>query len=140
MSYSQSKYFIICSASRQIRRRVPYAGHLMTPRRLWLNKIPTLCDVVIEFPGKKTIFRPFEFIHVISTKNTRSRSTILPQFVHFFSFYPSKNEADAPDEALRWLLTRIRTQPPIGLGLQATVKAHESSKRTAFYISAPTNV
>lgn len=38
-------------ASRQIRRRVPYAGHLMTPRRLWLNKIPTLCDVVIEFPG-----------------------------------------------------------------------------------------
>lgn len=38
-------------ASRQIRRRVPYAGHLITPRRLWLNKIPTLCDVVIEFPG-----------------------------------------------------------------------------------------
>lgn len=23
----------------------------MTPRRLWLNKIPTQCDVVIEFPG-----------------------------------------------------------------------------------------
>ncbi len=23
----------------------------MTPKRLWLNKIPTLCDVVIEFPG-----------------------------------------------------------------------------------------
>lgn len=41
-------YFV---ASRQIRRRVPYAGHLMSPRRLWLNKIPTLCDVVIEFPG-----------------------------------------------------------------------------------------
>lgn len=39
-------------ASRQIRRRVPYAGHLMSPRRLWLNKIPTMCDVVVEFPGK----------------------------------------------------------------------------------------
>ncbi|XP_031619035.1 anoctamin-8 isoform X2 [Contarinia nasturtii] len=85
-------------ASRQIRRRLPYAGHLMTPRRLWLNKIPTLCDVVIEFPG------------------------------------------DAPDEALRWLLSRIRAQPPIGLGLQTTVKAHESTKRTAFYVSAPTNI
>lgn len=24
----------------------------MTPKRLWLNKIPTQCDVVIEFPGK----------------------------------------------------------------------------------------
>lgn len=46
-------YFI---ASRQIRRRVPYAGHLMTPRRLWLNKIPTICDVVVEFPGKIFIF------------------------------------------------------------------------------------
>lgn len=47
---------------------------------------------------------------------------------------------DAPDEALRWLLSRIRTQPPIGLGLQTTVKSHESTKRTAFYVSAPTNV
>lgn len=46
--YSIFIYFV---ASRQIRRRVPYAGHLMSPRRLWLNKIPTLCDVVIEFPG-----------------------------------------------------------------------------------------
>lgn len=40
------------AASRLIRRRVPAAGHLMTPRRLWLNKIPTQCDVVIEFPGE----------------------------------------------------------------------------------------
>jgi hypothetical protein len=32
---------------------VPAAGHLMTPKRLWLNKIPTQCDVVIEFPGKE---------------------------------------------------------------------------------------
>lgn len=39
------------TASRLIRRRVPAAGHLMTPRRLWLNKIPTQCDVVVEFPG-----------------------------------------------------------------------------------------
>lgn len=50
------------------------------------------------------------------------------------------NKGDAPDEALRWLLSRVRSQPPIGLGLQATVKAHESTKRTAFYISAPLNV
>ncbi|KAM7354208.1 anoctamin 8 white walker isoform 3-T6 [Cochliomyia hominivorax] len=86
------------SASRQLRRKVPYAGHLMTPRRLWLNKIPTQCDVVIEFPE------------------------------------------DAPDEALRWLLARIRSQPPAGLGLVVQVKAHESSRRNAFYISAPTNI
>lgn len=85
-------------ASRQLRRKVPYAGHLMTPRRLWLNKIPTQCDVVIEFPE------------------------------------------DAPDEALRWLLARIRSQPSSGLGLVVQVKAHESSRRNAFYISAPTNM
>ena len=42
---------LILKASRLIRRRVPAAGHLMTPRRLWLNKIPTQCDVVVEFPG-----------------------------------------------------------------------------------------
>ncbi|EDW11774.2 uncharacterized protein Dmoj_GI13291, isoform C [Drosophila mojavensis] len=86
------------NASRQLRRKVPYAGHLMTPRRLWLNKIPTQCDVVIEFPE------------------------------------------DAPDEPLRWLLARIRSQPPAGLGLLVQVKAHDSSRRNAFYVSAPVNV
>uniref|UniRef100_A0A182XGY7 Anoctamin n=1 Tax=Anopheles quadriannulatus TaxID=34691 RepID=A0A182XGY7_ANOQN len=86
------------NASRLIRRRVPCAGHLMTPRRLWLNKIPTQCDVVIEFPE------------------------------------------DAPDDALRWLLNRIKANPPEGLGLSAMVRAHESTKRTAFYITAPMNV
>lgn len=49
--YIISYRVFIFTASRQLRRRVPYAGHLMTPKRLWLNKIPTLCDVVIEFPG-----------------------------------------------------------------------------------------
>lgn len=43
----------------------------------------------------------------------------------------------APDEAVRWLLSRLRGLPPIGLGLQTNVKIHESSKRTAFYITAP---
>lgn len=52
----------------------------------------------------------------------------------------NESEGDAPDEALRWLLSRIRTQAPIGLGLQTTVKAHESTKRTAFYVSAPANM
>ncbi|XP_055601071.1 anoctamin-8-like isoform X3 [Uranotaenia lowii] len=86
------------NASRLIRRRVPCAGHLMTPRRLWLNKIPTQCDVVIEFPE------------------------------------------DAPDDALRWLLNKIKAIPPEGLGLSAMVKAHDSTKRTAFYVTAPMNV
>lgn len=45
-------FFSSSTASRLIRRRVPAAGHFMTPRRLWLNKIPTQCDVVLEFPGK----------------------------------------------------------------------------------------
>ncbi|EDS32557.1 conserved hypothetical protein [Culex quinquefasciatus] len=70
----------------------------MTPRRLWLNKIPTQCDVVIEFPE------------------------------------------DAPDDALRWLLNKIKTSPPEGLGLSAMVRAHDSTKRTAFYVTAPMNV
>ncbi|XP_058818940.1 anoctamin-8 isoform X3 [Topomyia yanbarensis] len=86
------------NASRLIRRRVPCAGHLMTPRRLWLNKIPTQCDVVIEFPE------------------------------------------DAPDDALRWLLNKIKSTPPEGLGLSTLVRAHDSTKRTAFYITAPMNV
>lgn len=46
----------------------------------------------------------------------------------------------APDEALRWLLNRIRSPQPEGLGLQCLVRAHESTKRTAFYVSAPTNL
>lgn len=46
------EFLCFVTASRLIRRRVPAAGHLMTPRRLWLNKIPTQCDVVVEFPGK----------------------------------------------------------------------------------------
>lgn len=70
----------------------------MTPKRLWLNKIPTQCDVVIEFPE------------------------------------------NAPDEALRWLLSRLRSPQPEGLGLQCLVRTHESTKRTAFYLSAPTNI
>ncbi|XP_062546004.1 anoctamin-8 isoform X3 [Armigeres subalbatus] len=86
------------NASRLIRRRVPCAGHLMTPRRLWLNKIPTQCDVVIEFPE------------------------------------------DAPDDALRWLLSKIKATPPEGLGLSTLVRAHDSTKRTAFYVTAPMNV
>jgi anoctamin-8 len=45
-----------------------------------------------------------------------------------------------PDETLRWLLNRMRSPLPEGLGLQCLVRSHESTKRTAFYISAPTNV
>lgn len=47
---------------------------------------------------------------------------------------------DAPDEALRWLLNKIKTTPPEGLGLSALVRAHDSTKRTAFYVTAPMNV
>lgn len=62
--------------------------------------------------------------------------------MYFYEIIPTKTKikGDAPDEVLRWLLSRIRAQPPIGLGLQATIKAHESTKRTAFYVSAPTNM
>lgn len=47
---------------------------------------------------------------------------------------------NAPDEALRWLLNRIRLPPPGGLGLSAHVRAHESTKRVAFYVTAPLNM
>lgn len=61
LNLNQNSFYLIffCCfliASRIIRRRVPAAGHLMTPKRLWLNKIPTQCDVVIEFPGENTLF------------------------------------------------------------------------------------
>lgn len=46
----------------------------------------------------------------------------------------------APDEALRWLLGRIRAPPPTGLGLSVQIRAHESTKRTAFYLTAPINM
>lgn len=107
------------TASRLIRRRVPAAGHLMTPKRLWLNKIPTQCDVVIEFPGWcfKIYFDKLNFYHKYS-----------------------ENLESAPDEALRWLLNRLRSPQPEGLGLQCLVRTHESTKRTAFYVSAPTNI
>lgn len=107
------------TASRLIRRRVPAAGHLMTPRRLWLNKIPTQCDVVVEFPGN------------ILASNIVS----VP-----FNYFVQSMADNASDEALRWLLNRIRAPQPEGLGLQCLVRAHESTKRTAFYVSAPTNV
>lgn len=65
--------FSLISASRQIRRRVPYAGHLMTPRRLWLNKIPTLCDVVVEFPGIPFYSKRILLFHIFSNRRTRLR-------------------------------------------------------------------
>uniref|UniRef100_A0A8D8YM26 Anoctamin n=2 Tax=Cacopsylla melanoneura TaxID=428564 RepID=A0A8D8YM26_9HEMI len=41
------------SASRLLRRKIPRTGHLMTPRRLWINTVPTHeCDIVIMFPPK----------------------------------------------------------------------------------------
>lgn len=34
-----------------LRRKIPCTGHLMTPRRLWIQTIPTQeCDVVLMFP------------------------------------------------------------------------------------------
>lgn len=41
---------------------------------------------------------------------------------------------------MRWLLNRMRSPQPEGLGLQCLVRSHESTKRTAFYISAPINI
>ncbi|XP_012276230.1 anoctamin-8 isoform X2 [Orussus abietinus] len=39
-------------ASRLLRRKIPCTGHLMTPRRLWIQKVPTQeCDVVTMFPS-----------------------------------------------------------------------------------------
>ncbi|XP_039276146.1 anoctamin-8 [Nilaparvata lugens] len=39
------------NASRLLRRKIPCTGHLMTPRRLWIQTVPTHeCDVVLMFP------------------------------------------------------------------------------------------
>lgn len=47
---------------------------------------------------------------------------------------------EAPEESLKWILGRIRSQPPVGLGLQAHVKQHDSTKHTLYYITAPINM
>ncbi|KAE8743203.1 hypothetical protein FOCC_FOCC011183 [Frankliniella occidentalis] len=40
------------NASRMLRRKIPQTGHLMTPRRLWIQTVPTQeCDVVLMFPS-----------------------------------------------------------------------------------------
>ncbi|GLG96978.1 Anoctamin [Gryllus bimaculatus] len=39
------------NASLLLRRKIPCTGHLMTPRRLWIQTVPTQeCDVVLMFP------------------------------------------------------------------------------------------
>lgn len=58
----------------------------------------------------------------------------------FKKIYVQNNIENALDEALRWLLNRLRSPQPEGLGLQCLVRTHESTKRTAFYLSAPTNI
>ncbi|XP_065335769.1 anoctamin-8 isoform X2 [Cloeon dipterum] len=41
----------ISAASKLLRQKIPCSGHLMTPRRLWLQSVPTQdCDVVMTFP------------------------------------------------------------------------------------------
>lgn len=35
------------SASRLLRRKIPCTGHLMTPRRLWIQTIPTQVRMVL---------------------------------------------------------------------------------------------
>nr|CAI5824444.1 unnamed protein product [Callosobruchus analis] len=38
-------------ASQFLRKKLPYSGHLLAPKRLWLKRVPTSnCDVVIVFP------------------------------------------------------------------------------------------
>ncbi|XP_014250466.1 anoctamin-8 [Cimex lectularius] len=40
------------NASKLLRRKIPCTGHFMTPRKLWIQTVPTReCDVVIMFPN-----------------------------------------------------------------------------------------
>ncbi|KAK6643522.1 hypothetical protein RUM43_005032 [Polyplax serrata] len=40
------------SASKLLRKKIPCTGHLMTPRKLWIQMVPTReCDVVLMFPS-----------------------------------------------------------------------------------------
>jgi hypothetical protein len=41
-----TKIFLF-SASRLLRRKIPRTGHLMTPRRLWIQTIPTQVRMVL---------------------------------------------------------------------------------------------
>lgn len=60
--------------------------------------------------------------------------------MNILRIYFVQTKENAPDEAVRWLLSKIRAQPPAGLGLHTSVKLHETSKSTALYISAPSNM
>jgi anoctamin-8 len=46
----------------------------------------------------------------------------------------------APDDALNWLVGRIKSHQPEGLEMNCVAISHESTKRKAFYVSAPINV
>ncbi|KAE9536690.1 hypothetical protein AGLY_007092 [Aphis glycines] len=49
-------------ASKLIRRKIPRAGHLMTPRHLWIQSIPPkACDVVLTFT-KTTDYKTIEWV------------------------------------------------------------------------------
>ena len=48
---STLKLMFFFLAGRLLRRKLPIGGHLITPRRLWLQSIATRqCDVVMTFP------------------------------------------------------------------------------------------
>lgn len=98
----------------------------MTPRRLWLNKVPTQCDVVIEFSGANPHLRLFCAV-TSESNNPRSSSPI--------SFADKASE-----EVLRFLLAKLKTSPPAGLGLSVLMRPHESTKLKALYLTAPINV
>ncbi|CAH1111241.1 unnamed protein product [Psylliodes chrysocephalus] len=50
-NFVESAQHKIEQASQLIRRKIPYSGHFLAPKRLWLKRIFTPnCDVVITFP------------------------------------------------------------------------------------------
>jgi anoctamin-8 len=104
-------------AATLLRRRDVSTGQYATLKRLTLNETPSQCDVVLEFTGKALNRR-----HV-----TRK---LICSFI----------EEKAPDDALMWLMSRIKSHQPEGKDLYCSAIVHESAKCTAFYVSAPVNV
>lgn len=46
----------------------------------------------------------------------------------------------ATDEVFQFLLGKLRTSPPTGLGLTVLLRSYESTKVKALYLTAPINV
>jgi hypothetical protein len=55
---------LLFPASRLLRRKIPCTGHLMTPRRLWIQTVPTQVRVVLRMQLVTMMFQNWNKIEI----------------------------------------------------------------------------